>query len=49
MRVPKPPLRRHKTTPNADAWATLKLGLPIAALLFVLLPFLFPLIGGFLR
>lgn len=34
-------LRRDKTTPCEDMWHTLKLGLPLALLLFLILPFIF--------
>ena len=33
-------LRREKENPCADYWHTLRIGLPIAAILFLLLPFL---------
>lgn len=36
-----PILRREKARPCDDMWHTLKIGLPIAGLLFLLLPFLF--------
>lgn len=36
-----PILRRDKARPCDDFWHTLKIGLPIAGLLFLLLPFLF--------
>jgi hypothetical protein len=38
---PKPLFRREKARPCDDFWHTLKIGLPIAALLFLVLPFLF--------
>jgi hypothetical protein len=38
---PKPLFRREKARPCDDFWHTLKIGLPIAAFLFLVLPFLF--------
>jgi hypothetical protein len=35
-----PLLRREKQDPCADYWHTMKIGIPIAAILFLLLPFL---------
>jgi hypothetical protein len=37
----KPLLRREKARPCDDFWHTLKVGLPIAVFLFILLPLLF--------
>lgn len=34
-------LRREKEDPCADFWHTLRIGGPIAAALFIILPFLF--------
>lgn len=44
-RVPEPMFRRHKATPCADFWHTLRLGLLAAVLLFVVLPPLFRVIA----
>ena len=38
---PRIVIRREKRDPNADLWHTLIIGLPIAAALFFILPFLF--------
>lgn len=35
-----PMLRKEKEDPCADFWHTLKIGLPLAALLFLILPLL---------
>jgi hypothetical protein len=39
--APKPLLRRDKECPRDDFWHTLAIGLPIAVLLFIILPLLF--------
>jgi hypothetical protein len=39
--APKPLLRRNKKRPCDDFWHTLLIGLPIAVLLFIVLPFIF--------
>lgn len=34
-------LRREKEDPCADFWHTLRVGVPVAVVLFIVLPFLF--------
>lgn len=36
----KKQIRREKTTPGQDAWHTLRIGVPVAVLLLILLPLL---------
>lgn len=41
MANPKKILRREKQDPCADFWHTLQIGVPVALMLFIVLPFLF--------
>lgn len=38
-------LRREKTSPCEDFWHTLRLGIPVAVVLFILLPLIFRIQG----